>query len=179
MLLFLLAGTGEPQGTQPTLLLKATYEPGGTCDDCYEWRISIYTDGGSKLEAKTKPGWNAPDEWTITSDRQLSQKQVGRIVAAVTNSQFLSLSPRYSADYEMANGSFAIVTDQDTVTIWARLGNQENQVHVYGPEVVAGLSSPDRTHADREAGKRFCIVWAQVLDAVKSPNRWQKAKYYR
>jgi hypothetical protein len=179
VLMLVLAGAVEPQGTPDTGLLKAAYEPGGTCDDCYEWRINISTDGSFGLEAKTEPGWHAPDVWRTRSEGRLSQKQIDRIVAVIVNSRFLSLSPRYSTDYVLPNGGIAMMTDQDTVTIWTKVGSQENQVRVYGPEVVAGLSHPDRPHRDREAGKSFCAVWAQLLNSVKSPNRWQKAKYYR
>ncbi|MGH9786682.1 MAG: hypothetical protein ACRD88_21140 [Terriglobia bacterium] len=179
VLMFFLAGVQQPEDVPAGPLLKATYEPGGTCDDCYAWRLSINTDGSFTLESKILPGWDTPDEWRTSSKGRLNQKQLNRLVDVIHESGFLTLLPRYSSDYELPGGAVVLVTDQDTVTIWVNVENQEHQVHVYGPEVVAGLSLPDRRHSDREAGGRFCTVWAQVLDSVKAPNRWQKAKYYR
>src|SRR5215470_19462629 len=86
------AGTADVESR----LLSATYEPGGTCDDCYGWRASVSQAGVAVLEAKTTPGWNAPDTWRPSRGRQLSKRQLANLNEAIEKARFMSLSPHYS-----------------------------------------------------------------------------------
>jgi hypothetical protein len=104
---------------------------------------------------------------------------VRRLAAALSSADFGTLENSYSASFEMQDGGTRIITDQDTVTVRARVGSEFKQVRVYGPEVIAGIWHSEVQHPDVDAGRRFCRVWAEILVLVRPPNSWQKARMYR
>src|SRR5439155_26755703 len=44
------------------ILVRAEYRAGGTCDDCFGWRVTITDDGSVRQQVKKAPGWNSADE---------------------------------------------------------------------------------------------------------------------
>jgi len=159
--------------------LRAEYDPGGTCNDCYGWRANIRDDGTVVLEVKTASGWGAPDDWVQRPTEPLSARQLRHLARIVDESRFMQLDARYSAEYRDNNDEARIVTDQDTVAIEVTRGESHGRVEIYGLELVAGIPRSEPLHKDQQAGRRFCRLWAEVLHMVSSPNPWQKAQVCR
>ena len=179
--LCLLAYGAPDPDTRHDTVLRAEYRPGDTCDDCFGWRVRILESGAVKHEVKKAPGWDAPDEWLERSVPELTQRQMRRLLATIEEVRFGELEQEYSATYMIDQNTQAwrVVTCQDTVMIEARVGNGLKRVKVYGPEEVAGIGRSDHIHPARESGRRFCRVWGEVLNLVRSPNDWQRAGSYR
>ena len=57
----------------------AEFQPGGTCHDCFGWRLTVLEDGTVAQEVKSVPGWRAPDEWSMQYTGQLSKRRLDRL----------------------------------------------------------------------------------------------------
>ena len=159
--------------------ISAAYDPGGTCSECYAWRLAIRNDGTVIFEVKSTPGWGAPDEWVRRSTPALSPRALRHLGRTVEQSRFIQLKETYSAEYRDSDDEARIVTDQDTVVLEATRQGTHRRVEIYGLELVAGIGASGRAHKDREAGRRFSRLWAGVLEVIHSPNAWQEARVYR
>jgi hypothetical protein len=165
--------------TPDSIELRAKYEPGGTCTECFGWRASIRGDGTVVFEVKKASGWRAPDEWVQRPTPALSPRQLRHLTRIVDENRFMRLDAKYSAEYRDSNEEARIVTDQDTVVLEVTLRDAHTRVEIYGPELVAGIPRSEPVHKDHEAGRRFCRLWAEVLAVIPSPNTWQTARVYR
>src|SRR5574337_639167 len=91
--------TGVATEEQP-VLVKATFESGGTAHDLYAWRISISGDGVATEEIKTTPGWHAPDHWRRLPIWNISSRRLAALGRILESTGFCGLRNDYSASYE-------------------------------------------------------------------------------
>src|SRR5678816_152468 len=126
--LFIAAGSPRSNNEAPLALVHAAFEPGGTANDSYAWRVSISQSGVVQLEVKSSPGWHAPDEWAPGPVRQLSPRKLQALQAAIASARFDELKESYSASYDEDDKTSWIVTDQHTIDISARVERHLKQV---------------------------------------------------
>jgi hypothetical protein len=176
-LLALFTLVGAEDSTEP--FVYAEFQPGGTCDDCYAWRVIVREDGTVTQDVKNVAGWRAPDKWSTRRTVQLSKRRLGRLRSTIESEGFSNLRDRYSADIDLGKGAWRVVTDTHTTILAIKLNGSIKRVIVDGPEEVAGISFPEYAHPDRAAGKRFTAIWAEILSLVRPPNSWQRARMYR
>src|SRR5207249_1731192 len=98
------------------------------------WRLTVFEDGTVTQEVKNVPGWRAPDEWSMRHTDQVSKRRLDRIRALIQEVRFSSLRDEYSAEYDLGDGRWRVVTDQDTDVLAVTVEGNMKRVSVYGPE---------------------------------------------
>jgi hypothetical protein len=131
------------------LKIIAQYKSGYS--DWKPWKVTITSDGNVSQEIYIIDNTG---EKTFRKSYSLSRDDLKEIITEIKESNFMTLSEKYSYD----------VTDNPTLILTVTINQKSHQVIVYAPSHLK----------KKEEVNKFLKVWNEVLMKVPSPNTEQK-----